>query len=261
MANRSLIGFPSHVSTATMAMITGSADASYPVSNLTDLKRIRKAFKSSGSGAIAFKATLAADQSVAFLALIHHNATNGATYRFRCYSDTGLTTLVDDSGTLTFSISSTARFKQLTPYALPSAQTVRAVRVDLSDIGTAWQIGGLEVSGLWDFESVAAREIGLSPSDDITRLPEGAVLATRHFAPRVIRSGRENLTYSADGFTLLDLERRMGRSEPFVWVRAYEDASSWERENVLVRLRSLSGLSRKAGSLVDFDLPLQEHMR
>lgn len=261
MANRSLISYPSHLSGATMAMITGSADASYPVSNLADLKRIRRVFKASASGAIAFKATLSADQSVEFVALVHHNATDGATYQIRCYSDTGLSSLVDDSGTLSFSIDSAAQFPAVTPYALPSAQTVRAVRVDLSDIGVAWQIGGLEVSGLWDFEPVAKRELGLKTNDEVTQHTEGAVHATRMFSPRLITSGREYVTHSSEGWNALDLFNAMGRSEPFVWTRSYEEGGSWQREAALVRFRSAPRVSRGPGTLASFDLPLEEHLR
>jgi hypothetical protein len=62
------------------------------VANLADLRQIRTVFKASASGAIAFKATLSANASVEFLALVHHNAVDGATYRFRTYSDASLTT-------------------------------------------------------------------------------------------------------------------------------------------------------------------------
>lgn len=259
--NRSMIGYPSYVRTATAAMLTGTAHASYPVTNLTDLKRIRRPFQTTGSGAIAFSVTLTANQSIQFLALIHHNATTGATYRFRSYSDSGMTTLVDDSGTLVFPTVSDDAFRITTPYELPSAQSVRAVRVDLSDIGAAWSIGGVEVAARIAFEGVTKRSLGFQSSEEVSRFADGATYATRAFSPRIITSGRENLTYSTDGFTLLDLAKTMGRSEPFVWVRAYEDSTTWNREAVLVRLRSLAGLNRKFNTLVDFDLPFEEHLR
>jgi hypothetical protein len=259
--NRSLLSYPSYVDTATFAMISGTADATYPVSNLAVMKKPRQVFKSSGSGAISFKATLAADQSIQFLALIHHNATNGATYRFRCYSDTSLTTLVDDSGTLTFSISAAAQFKAVLPYALPSAQTTRTVRVDLSDIGVPWQIGAMETAGLIAWEGVARREIGLASNDELEVQVDGAAFGTRMFAPRVITSGRELVTYSAEGFTLLDVARSKGRDAPFLWVRSYEDPNSWEREAALVRFMAMPTVVRKSGTLVGFDLKLVEHLR
>lgn len=259
--SRSLVGFPSHVASATLAMISGAADADYPVANLADLKRIRRPLQTTGAGAIAVSAVLPAAQSVEFLALCHHNATAGATYRFRSYSDAAMTTLVDDSGTLTFPTVDDAAFKIVTPYVLPSPMTVRAVRVDLSDIGAAWQIGGLEIAGLIAWDAVTKREIGLQSAEQITRFPEGGTMGTRAFSPRVITSGREYRSYTADGFAILDLAKTMGRSEPFVWVRAYEDPASWNREAVLVRLRSLKGLTRKPAGLADFDLPLLEHLR
>jgi hypothetical protein len=259
--NRSLIGYPSHLSGASFAMITGAADADFPVANLADLKRIRRVFKASASGGIAFSCELAADHSVEFVGLLHHNGTNGTSYRIRCYSDAGMTTLVDDSGSLSFSISADALFPAVTPYALPSPQTVRAVRVDLGNTGVAWQIGALEVSGLWDFEPVAKRELGISPNDEVSRHADGASHATRLFSPRVVGSGRELITAATDGATFRDFLKANGRSEPFVWTRAYEDAASWQREAILMRNASLPQLSRQASTLADFDLAFVEHLR
>lgn len=261
MTNRSLVCQPSYVSGATFAMITGTAHADYPVSNLGDLKRIRRVFKASASGAIAFSCVLAADQTVECVPLIHHNATDAATYRIRSYSDAGMTALVDDSGTLAFSISSDAQFSAVTPYVLASALTVRAVRVDLSDIGTAWQIGAMDVAGLWDFEPVSRRSLGLLAQDEVAEHAEGVSHVTRLFAPRLVESGRELITVATDGYTFRDFLKTKGRSEPFVWVRAYEEAGSWQREALLVRNASLPPLNRQPSTLANFDLRFVEHLR
>ncbi len=261
MVNRTLISFPGYAADATFAMITGTADPDFPVTKLADLKRIRQVFKAAGAADIAFKATFSADREIQFVALLHHNAINGATYRVRCYSDTSLSTLVDDSGTLAFSISSNAQFRAVTPYALPSAITVRAVRIDLSDMGLAWQIGGMEVAGMLAYEAVSRREIGVDAADDVTPHVEGVNHAQRLFSPRLLMTGRSNIVHQEHGWDAMDLAKNLGRSEPFVFVRAYEDATTWERENVLVRLRSMPRIIRGSGDLASFELPLTEHLR
>jgi hypothetical protein len=260
--NRSMLSIRSVTSTGTAAMISGTADSDYPVTNLTDLKHIRKPFQTTGSGAISFKVTLSANATVRFLALVHHYAGDPATYRFRCYSDTGLSSLVDDSGTLTFPETDDDAFRLVTPYELPSDQSVRAVRVDLSDLGDIWSIGGVEIAHRMAWEGVTKRTLGFDNSgEELQRYVDGATFATRAFSPRIIGTGRENQTYSDEGWTIMDLQKVNGRSEPFVWVRAYEDATTWNRECALVRLRSLAGISRKFDALVDYELSLEEHLR
>jgi hypothetical protein len=259
--NRSMLSIRSVTSTGTAAMISGTADSDYPVTNLTDLKHIRKPFQTTGSGAISFKVTLSANASVQFLTLLHHYASDPATYRFRCYSDTGLATLVDDSGTLTFPAVDDDAFRISTPYELPTLQSVRAVRVDISDLGDIWSIGGIEIAQRLAWEGVTKRTLGLQSSEELNRYVDGATFATRAFSPRVIGAGRENQTYSDEGFTILDQQKTKGRSEPMVWVRAYEDQSTWNRECALVRFPTLQGVSRKFDDLIDYDVALEEHLR
>lgn len=256
---RSGIGFPSRMDVATMAMITGSAAAAFPAANLADLRQIRTIFKASASGAIAFKATLSANASVEFLALVHHNAVDGATYRFRTYSDDTLSTLVDDSGTLTFADYDGSQFAKVTPYALPAAVSARAIRVDLSDISTPWRIGGLEASGLWAFEEVARRERGISARDAVTALGDGSRVGTRMFSPRTIGTGRV-VDLSDEGLTVLDFLNSRGKAQPFVWARSLEEASTWPREAVLVTNSALKPLSKDHPEQGAISLDLREHL-
>lgn len=255
------VSFPGFGADAAFAMLTGAASSDYPVANLADLKRIRRVFQASAPGAIAVSFVLAANQPVGFVGLVHHNASNGATYRVRLYSDAAMTTLVDDSGTLTFSLDPASQFVAVTPYLPPAGLSVRAGRVDLSALTPAWQIGGLEIAGFWAFPGLSARERGLQTGDQLQTPIEGVTHATRQFSPRIITSGRSLIDLTTDGLTLLDFQVAKGRSEPFVWLRAYEDAASWPREAVLVRNLALNPLTKAQPTAGQFPLNFVEHLR
>jgi hypothetical protein len=259
--SRAGVSFPSYVSDAAFAMITGAAHADYPVANLGVLEKIRTPFKATASGAIAFSCVLSAAQSVEFVALAHHSATNGATYRIRSYSDAAMTTLVDDSGTLSFSISADDQFPAVTPYMLPSVLTVRAVRVDLSSIGVAWQIGGLEVSGFFDLSQHDARSLGIRAKDQRQDVGSGLTHGTRQFSPRTITLGNSLIDWSDIGPTFLDFQMEKGTSQPFVWLRDYTDDGTWQREAVLVRNASLPAMTKNAWIYGELGLDLVEHLR
>ena len=252
--------YPIRSTDAAFAMVTGTADTDYPVANLADPKAITTPFRASASGAIAFKVTLAADQAVEFLALARHNATDGATYRFRSYSDASLSTLVDDSGTLTFDIPAGGLFKPTTPYRLPSTMTVRAVRVDLSDIGSAWQIGAMIASGFWDLSAHDARALGLKPRDDQSDVGDGVRRGTRQFSPRAYTLGNGLIDWTTDGATFHDFQRDMRLSEPFVWVRDLGDSSTWARECDLVRNQTRPALGKNAYVFGELALDMIEHL-
>lgn len=255
------VSHPIHSTDAAFAMLSGTADADYPVANLADPKEITEVFVASASGAIAFKATLAADQTVEFVALCCHNATDGATYRIRSYSDTGASVLVDDSGTLGFAIDASSPFgRTVTPYRLPSAMTVRAVRIDLSDIGLAWQIGALIVSGFWDLSAHDARSLGIKPKDGFTDVGDGVRHGTRQWSPRVFTLGNRLIDWTTEGRTFHDFQRDMKLAEPFVWVRDYGDASTWVRECAVVRNQSRPTMGKDAYIFGSFALDMIEHL-
>lgn len=256
---RSAIGFPSRLSTATMAMITGAAAAAFPVTNLADLRQIRRVFKASASGAIAFKATLSANAAAQFVALVHHNGVDGATYRFRTYSDASLTTLVDDSGTLSFSALDASEFSHVTPYAMSASVSARVVRVDLSDIGVPWVIGGLEVAGLWAFDDLSRRERGLQARDSVSSVGDGVRHGTRQWSPRTVGLGRV-IDATVEGLTALDFLNGKGRANPFVLVRSLEEASTWPREAMLATNATLKGMQKSIGVRGDIELDLREHL-
>lgn len=257
---RALISAPMHGEVATITLTSGTADADFPVSNLANPREPRRLFKASASGAISLLAVLPATQQVEFVCLTDHNAINAATYRIRSWSDAAATALLDDSGTLAFSIGANTQFRKNTPYALPAAVGARAVTVDLSDIGTAWKIGALVISGALWFDAVSKREVGVVGGDEVAQRAGPAQHATRLFSPRVVTLGRDNRTYSGEGFAVLDMMRDRGTADPFVVALAYDEPASWERGVALVRFRTPSPVRRVENDLVSYELPMIEHL-
>lgn len=96
---KSGVSFPSYYSLPVWAADSGAADAAdYPVTNLSDLKRIRRVWRAAAVGQTAKKFTLPAAKALQFLGLSHHNAPVGAAFRFQLFSDAGLTAEVADTG-------------------------------------------------------------------------------------------------------------------------------------------------------------------
>ena len=117
-----------------------TAAANYPASNLatTDLAQVWKA--TATSGVISF--TLSRALPVGFLALLHHNMTQDATFRVQLYSDAAWTTLVYDS---------------TTDAALVGGQDVWPIAYSFSQLDfeddnwITWQYRSEQISGLpWD---------------------------------------------------------------------------------------------------------------
>lgn len=259
---RTGVSFPGYGAEATFAMASGSAHADYPVTNLADLKKIRTPFRASASGAIAVSFVLPEAAPVEFVGLCHHNATDGATYRIRLYSDESLSSEVYDSGTLAFDIAAGGLFAKVTPHVLTATSPeVRSGRIDLSDTGSAWEIGGVEVAGFWDLTDPAKLDRGIAPKDLVLRAVDGAGRGMRQFAPRTVEVGLEAIDWTLEGATLIDFQAQRKRSEPFVYVRDYDDAATWGREAMLVRNAALPALSKREVYFGDLSLKLVEHLR
>lgn len=252
--------YPIHSTAGVFAMLSGSADADYPVTNLADPKAIVTPFVASASGAISFKVTLPANKTTEFLALARHNGIDGATYRFRSYSDTGMTALMDDSTVLAFTGLAGSQFKPTTPYRFATPQSARAVRVDLSDIGVPWKIGAMIVAGFWDLTHHDARALGIRSRDGVNDVGDGVRRGTRQFSPRGYTLGNGLIDWTTDGRSFHDFHRDMKLSEPFVWVRDLGDAATWPRECDLVRNQSRPAMGKNANIYGSLALDMIEHL-
>lgn len=237
---KSGVSFPSYAADPAYAMITGTADASYPVANLSDLYNIRTVFKAGATGAIAFSFIFPANRTIQFLALLHHNGPAAATVRYRLFSDNNPDPVgnaahqIADSGALTLQTSTL--FPQCFPYKMTAALAVRSGRVDLSANSVAWVIGALELSGWWEWTDVAvSRQFGLKAQDAVAAVPFGVEHAMSQFNPRTVSGTREIVDQSENLTTALDFQLEKKTSKPFVWCWDVADSATYARECILVR--------------------------
>lgn len=241
---RSGVSFPSYAANPTYAMITGAADALYPVANLADLYNIRAPFKASAAGVVAFSGVFTATKAVQFLALLHHNGAAADTIRVRLYSDAGMTSVVYDSTAISLFPTGSAPnslYPQCFPLRLSAATNARAFRIDLSANALPWVIGGLEISGFWQWTDVAVpREIGFQNTDVIVAQPFGVDHAMSQYGPRTISGSRDVTDQSENLSTAMDFQLATKTNKPFVWCWDVDDATTYPREVVLVRNAKLN---------------------
>jgi hypothetical protein len=262
------VSHPTFGATATFAMVTNTAHADYPVTNLAEAKESATPFRAAASGVTAFSFVLPANQAVEFVGLARHNGTNGATWRIKLYDDAGLTSQVYDSTALTLDIDAASLFSTTTPHRLPSGPiTIRGGVITLSDIGVAWQIAALIPAGFWDLTGFSgltghdARSLGLKSTDGKMDVGEGVFHGTRQFSPRAFTLGNSLIDWTVDGRTFHDFGRATGLSEAFVWVRDIGDDATWARECALVRNQSLPALTKNAGLAGGLALDMIEHLQ
>lgn len=237
---RSGVSYPSYSADATYTMLIGAANASYPVANLADIYNIRTVFKASGAGAVGFTLLFPASRTIQLLTLLHHNSPANGTVRYRLFSDNNpdpvgnAAHMIHDSGLITLQTST--YFAQSQPYRLSAAMSVRSARVDLSGNPSPWSIGGLDLSGFWEWQDVAVpREFGIKSNDVTASQPFGVDHMMSQFGPRQIRGTRELVDQSENLTTALDFQLAVKTSKPFVWVWDAADSTTFARECILVR--------------------------
>lgn len=250
---------------------TVDASSAYPLSNLADLRRIRKIMQYGDASAGEFTFTLPAAVTMNLLALVHHNATAADAFRIVLYSDTSAgplnstTNMVHDSGWQSFP-APPAGYAQTRPYRISSPVSVRSGYIQLTDRRLSdylqWQIGALELASMWEWTDVAVdRAFGFSPQDSVAELPYNTDHATDIWSPRIVSGSRNMIDQTEAHTTLLDffLEKRM--RNPFVWMWDVDDSTTYGREAILVTNNSLPpGVANDyPGAKMEFDFI--EHLR
>ncbi len=134
-----LIRSPATTLSASPSPLSGSGTAQLA-------KDDRTVFRTTGLSTQTISATFGSASTVSMVALCQHNLSSAATIRVQLYSDTGLTTQIADSGTVTAfneaafaapfdGLAATYRTLKNTVVYLPEQTTVRGIKVTLSDAG------------------------------------------------------------------------------------------------------------------------------
>lgn len=256
---RSAVSSIGVVSSATLAVITGTADTDYPITNLSDLTQPNLPCRIVPStGAVAFSAVFAANQAVQMVALVNHTLPAGATVRARFYSDAAMTTVLQD-------VSATAiptplsDYRQTYPVALAAGlTTVKAVRIDIASAGSSIDIGAFEIAGLWAISLLAGAEFGFADDGQDTQLAGGASVSADPWRPRTM-SGQLSLSFGSATDTAMDDGKRKGLSVPFVFVEDLDDVTA--RNVWLATHEDLSPLAARLYGHDTYPLRLREHAR
>lgn len=248
----------------TLAAISGTWSANFPLANLADLvKPSNVARVTPASGAAAFSAVLTGPQAVQVLALVNHTLPAGATVRARFYSDAALTTLVYDTTATAIAIPApVAGYAQSFPVVLAAPLTVRGVRVDLAGLSGDAELGGLEIAGWWGWPPILlGAQAGVSPLGNDLGLVGGGSAGAESVTPRIYNGELSAMALAVSSTTALDFAKLKGTARPFVFVEDYSDPTTWPRSCFLARNVDLLPLVAKVYGFDTQQFRLVEHVR
>ncbi len=241
---RSGVSFPSYAGQGTWSAGTATTfDADYPVTNLSDLKRITRKAKVAGATTYAFfNLTFAAFRTINFCAMLNHNIVAPTKWRMRFYAEAVANianTPLLDTGLIDVWPSGSAPISGLpavTPFVFPASASVRTGILAVEIAAGLPEIGGFECGGWWEWTDVAVpRELGISGNGTQEDMGGGVVHAMKEWSPRLIKGTRSVVDQSEIETTALDFQREKRLSQPFVFLTDFDDPTTWPREAVLVK--------------------------
>lgn len=248
--------------TATFAAVTGTYDANYPVTNLSDIIEPNlPARVAPATNAATFTAVLAASQTVQAVALVGHKITAGGKVQVLFYSDAAMTTQVDDSGLITIP-TPVSGLPQTFPVVLAAALTVRAIRVELTVLSGDLDIGACAIGDWWEWPKITAgMDAGLKPSGSEVGLVGGASIGSSATLLRT-RSGQVSyMDLATSSTTGLDFQKRQALAKPFVFVEDYSDSTTWPRDCFLARNDAIPPMVAVLFDRDTFQFRFVEHRR
>jgi len=117
---------------------------------------------------------------------------------------------------------------------------LRACHIELSAMATPWEMGAVEIGQFWEWQDVAIpRSLGIDSRSVVTPTSRGASHVMKQWAPRLVSGSRDVVDQAELDTKLLDFQADMGFSRPFVWCEDIDDSSTWARQCMLVRNRTL----------------------
>lgn len=266
MANTSngVIGFPRWTDGATFTQPAGaSSSGTYPVTNLGSLPLAQVWRSSSASTTNAqFVATLDKQRGVRLVALVGHNISLVGKIRVRLYSDTGMASLLYDSGWIDawpvvyawdqleweddnwwsgqYTDLETTGYRWTRPLWLDKQYLARAIKVEVSDttnaagyiecgmfeVAQGWQVGinfGYGAQYGFRFRSQSVEAIG------------GAKYFERRDKPRVFKGQISYLDRDEAMAKAFEHQRQMDIDTPFLWMPDPTSTTNLLREVFLAR--------------------------
>lgn len=228
----------------------GSWSAGLPLDNLKN-RDIRLMARSTDALAAStkFTAALAAQRPIRMVALIRSNCSLAATWRVRIYTDSGLTNLVHDSGTLDAWPAGTAAediayFSSDIIHPLVASVVGQYVLVEVSDTGNAdgyLEFGRLFVDDGWQptWNMVEGASIGHDDLSTVMPAPSGKEFFAEREVRRVMRFQLPHLTED-EGARAFDIQRIAKTVNEVLVVWDPDDLADIKRRGLMGRLRQLS---------------------
>lgn len=272
MSANAVIGFPRF--TESFGFSGGSWEPTYPVGNLKLLPLSRVA-RSSGAdpAATQFVATTTTARLVQLLAFVGHNASLAGRFRIRLYADTGLATLLHDTGwlelwppvyafgslpfgdpsffTLQYSDEERTGLTWTRAVWLDQGHVARAIKVEIDDPDNPqgyFQCGLFEVAQGWQVGANFGygAEYGFRARTQEAEAMGGARWFERRDKPRAFRGEIQYLPRDEALARSFELQRRHDLDQPFLWLPHPGEPLHWLRNAFLARNAGLGLMSYAA---------------
>ena len=264
-----IIAYQNRIDEATFASY-GSWEASLPLTNLKN-RTLSKVARSTddANASTKLRFSLTKDRIVGTVAVINHNLSTTATWRYRVYSDSGYTTLAYDSGTLDvwptmpvgfFEWEDDGFWFMKTPEEDRELFTATTIHVPTSTITAQYyqveffddsnpdgyvQLGRIFVGK--KYQPTVNMSLGASVSYEARTIIDEAISGAEYFdrrpSFRVARFELELLD-SSDGYLNMDLEKISDIDSEVVFIYDADDAVGIGRKSFLGRLRTLTPIEQ-----------------
>lgn len=268
MAN-AIIAYQNRIDESTFASY-GSWEASLPLANIKNriLSKVARSTSDANSDTrIRFSLTKA--RIVGTVAIVNHNLSTNATWRYRVYSDSGYSTLTYDSGLLDawptmpvgyyeweddgfWDMRPTEEDRVLftaTSIHVPTTTVVdQYYQIEFFDSSNP--DGYVELGRIFvgkKYQPTTNMELGASVGYESRTVIEEAISGTEYFDRRnSFRIARFNLNMldSADSFLISDLMKISDTDAEVVFIYDPDDSTSIGRKSFLGRFRSLSPIEQ-----------------
>lgn len=264
-----IIGYQNRIDTSTLASY-GSWSTSLPLSNIKTRQLSRKA-RSTNALATSTKLRFSLDTEriIGALAVVSHNMSKDATWRYSVYSDSGYSTLVYDSGFLNvwplmpfgtyewedprfwdlqLSPEEVALFtKTMTyvPTTIVSAKYYQFEFVDTTNVDGYVEIGRIFVGSIYqpNLNMNLGASIGEETNTVIDASLSGAEFFDRRISNRIANFTLDHLTYD-ESIVNGDIMKISGTDAEVLFIYNNGTALDLNRRSFIGRLRALSPISQ-----------------
>jgi hypothetical protein len=265
---RTGVGYPSYLADVTWTS-EGTWNANYPAVNAGVLNKPTQVARAPGNANIAVRGTFSAARMVGFFALVNHNLPAGATFQVQGYSNTtpdgSATAKVYDSGVIQVwpTGGPVLTYTSVRPLVLPTPTSIRSFRIAIfpTSPNQVLELGGIEVSGWWEWDGISSRDFGVASRDEDIELVGGASSTSRTWSPRILNGQLDYMKVGSKTETVQDFQREADLTLPFVFSLDVDAPATWPRTTFLAKNQELPPLVGALYRHDAFNFRFTEHWR